>query len=558
MIDQIHDIEAYLKQHEQKDMLRFITCGSVDDGKSTLIGRLLHDSKMIFEDQLAALSRDSAKHGTTGEEVDLALLVDGLQSEREQGITIDVAYRFFATDSRKFIIADTPGHEQYTRNMATGASTAQLAILLIDARYGVQVQTRRHSFICSLLGIKHFVIAINKMDLVEFGEARFNEIKAEYAAFAEQLNVPDIRYVPMSALKGENVVRRSEKMPWFTGEILIDVLDSVDIERDENLTDLRLPVQFVNRPNLDFRGYCGTLASGVLRPGQAVKVLPSGKTSTVKSIVVWEGELPVAYPGQAITVTLADEIDISRGDLLVAAGVEVTNGHAFTAHVVWMHEHPLKVGKIYDFKLGTTFTSGTVTDIVHQIDVNTLATHETDSLPLNGIALVRVELTRALAFDRYQECRSTGSFIVIDRLSNITVGAGMIEAAAEAADGEGAAPAVTLARRSARLDQTPAVVRLHGPQAAAVAEQLERALFARGAFPVVLAEQLPGVDQRDMMANLMAHAGLLVLMPTDGQGALVLKAASLSERHVDLVLPEAMGEAVELAVEALRRAEFIA
>jgi len=325
IIESIDNIQDYLHQHEHKDMLRFITCGSVDDGKSTLIGRLLHDSKMIFEDQLAAITRDSVKHGTTGEVVDLALLVDGLQSEREQGITIDVAYRFFATDNRKYIIADTPGHEQYTRNMATGASTADVAILLIDARYGVQVQTRRHSFICSLLGIKHFVVAINKMDLVDYSQARFDEIKAEYEAFVAPLNVPDIHYVPMSALLGENVVNASTKMPWYDGQAMLALLDSLPLQRDTALDTLRLPVQYVNRPNLNFRGFCGTIAAGTVTPGMAIKALPSGKTSTVKSIVVWEGELAEAHVGQAITLTLNDEIDISRGDMIVAADPELWN-----------------------------------------------------------------------------------------------------------------------------------------------------------------------------------------------------------------------------------------
>ncbi|MFW6345280.1 MAG: sulfate adenylyltransferase subunit 1, partial [Halomonas sp.] len=304
------NIEQYLHEHENKDLLRFITCGSVDDGKSTLIGRLLHDSKMIFDDQLAAITRDSKKSGTTGEEVDLALLVDGLQSEREQGITIDVAYRFFSTDRRKFIIADTPGHEQYTRNMATGASTASLAIILIDARYGVQTQTRRHSFIADLLGIQHLVVAVNKMDLVDYAEARYDAIVAEYREIADQLSARDIRCVPLSALKGDNVVNRSEAMPWYRldgrpGPTLLELLESVEISRDRNLTDLRLPVQFVNRPNLDFRGYAGTLEAGILHPGQAIKVLPSGLASTVERIVTFDGDLEEAFPGQAITVTLS-------------------------------------------------------------------------------------------------------------------------------------------------------------------------------------------------------------------------------------------------------------
>nr|WP_298059429.1 sulfate adenylyltransferase subunit CysN [uncultured Halomonas sp.] len=429
------NIEQYLHEHENKDLLRFITCGSVDDGKSTLIGRLLHDSKMIFEDQLAAITQASKTSGTTGDTVDLALLVDGLQSEREQGITIDVAYRFFSTDKRKFIIADTPGHEQYTRNMATGASTASLAIILIDARYGVQTQTRRHSFIADLLGIQHLVIAVNKMDLVGFSEARFNEIVAEYRAFATNLQAPDIRFVPMSALNGDNVVNRSEQTPWYftdvyQGQTLIELLESVEISRDQNLNDLRLPVQYVNRPNLDFRGYCGTLAAGVVRPGQAVKVLPSGKTSTVARIVTFDGDLEAAYPGQAITLTLEDEIDISRGDWIVAAESELPLSNTFKADIVWMHEEALTPGKLFDFKLATRDLSGQVSAIDYQIDVNTLEKHTTHSLGLNAIARCDVELTAAIPVDNYRTSPGTGSFIIIDRLTNVTVGAGMIRGTA--------------------------------------------------------------------------------------------------------------------------------
>ena len=432
------NIEQYLHEHENKDLLRFITCGSVDDGKSTLIGRMLHDSKMIFEDQLAAITQASKTSGTTGDTVDLALLVDGLQSEREQGITIDVAYRFFSTDKRKFIIADTPGHEQYTRNMATGASTASLAIILIDARYGVQTQTRRHSFIADLLGIQHLVIAVNKMDLVEFSEQRFNEIVAEYRAFAENLQAPDIRFVPMSALNGDNVVNRSEQTPWYftndyQGETLIELLESVEITRDQNLSDLRLPIQYVNRPNLDFRGYCGTLAAGVIRPGQAVKVLPSGKISTVARVVTYDGDLAAAYPGQAITVTLEDEIDISRGDWLVAAESELPLSNTFKADIVWMHEEVLTPGKLYDFKLATRDLSGQVSAIDYQIDVNTLEKHTTHSLGLNAIARCDVELTAAIPVDNYRTSPGTGSFIIIDRLTNVTVGAGMIRGTASEA-----------------------------------------------------------------------------------------------------------------------------
>ncbi|MFC3285762.1 sulfate adenylyltransferase subunit CysN [Litchfieldella rifensis] len=420
------NIEAYLKEHEQKDLLRFITCGSVDDGKSTLIGRLLHDSKMIYEDQLAAITKASKTSGTTGDAVDLALLVDGLQSEREQGITIDVAYRFFSTDRRKFIIADTPGHEQYTRNMATGASTASLAVILIDARYGVQTQTRRHSFIADLLGIQHLVIAVNKMDLVDFSQARFDEIVADYQEFAEKLNARDLRFVPLSALEGDNVVNQSERTPWYEGPALLELLETVEVAHDSNLRDLRLPVQYVNRPNLDFRGYCGTLAAGILRPGLAVKALPSGKTSTVERIVTYDGDLEIAYPGQAITVTLTDEIDISRGDWLVAADAEVPLSNVFEADIVWMHDTALETGKLYDFKLATRDAAGQVAEIDYQVDVNTLEHRNADHLDLNAIGRCRVELTTPVPVDDYRVSPGTGSFIVIDRLTNVTVGAGMI------------------------------------------------------------------------------------------------------------------------------------
>jgi bifunctional enzyme CysN/CysC len=425
------DIESYLREHEHKDLLRFITCGSVDDGKSTLIGRLLHDSKMIYEDQLAAITQASKTSGTTGDSVDLALLVDGLQSEREQGITIDVAYRYFSTDKRKFIIADTPGHEQYTRNMATGASTASLAIILIDARHGVQTQTRRHSFIADLLGIQHLVVAINKMDLVDFSQARYDEIVAEYQAVADKLHARDIHFVPLSALTGDNVVNSSDAMPWYSvdgqpGPPLLELLESIEVTHDQNLRDLRLPVQYVNRPNLDFRGYAGTLAAGILHPGQAVRALPSGKTSKVERIVTYDGDLDVAYPGQAITVTLEDEIDISRGDWLVAADAEVPLTDRFTADIVWMHETALEPGKLYDLKLATRDLAGKVTAIDYQIDVNTLEQRYADHLDLNTIARCQLELTAPVPIDDYRSSPGTGSFILIDRLNNITVGAGMI------------------------------------------------------------------------------------------------------------------------------------
>jgi len=431
------DINAYLAQHEQKELLRFLTCGSVDDGKSTLIGRLLHDSKMIYEDQLAAIESDSSKHGTTGEKIDLALLVDGLQAEREQGITIDVAYRYFSTAKRKFIIADTPGHEQYTRNMATGASTCDLAVILIDARYGVQTQTRRHSYIASLLGIKHIVVAINKMDLMSFSEERFNEIQAEYLAFAEGLGLTkDIYFVPMSALDGDNVVNVSERTPWYkapshSGQTLMQILESVQIAGDKNTADFRFPVQYVNRPNLDFRGFCGTIASGEIGVGDEIRALPSGKLSKVKSVVTYDGNIESAFVGQSVTLTLEDEIDISRGDMIVAASDNVVQTNHLRAHVVWMSEQPLASGSQYLFKFATKMTAGSVDGIVHQIDVNTQNEASASQLGLNDIALINVTLSQSVVVDTYHNNRTTGAFIIVDRLTNITVGAGMVSGIVE-------------------------------------------------------------------------------------------------------------------------------
>lgn len=434
------DILAYLKQHENKDLLRFITCGNVDDGKSTLIGRLLHDSKLIFEDQLAAIAKDSKKYNTTDEEIDLALLVDGLQAEREQGITIDVAYRYFSTEKRKFIIADCPGHEQYTRNMATGASTCDLAIILIDARYGVQTQTRRHSYIVSLLGIKHVVVAVNKMDLVEFGEARFEEIKQQYLEFAKQLAIEDIRFVPISALRGDNVVSASDRTPWYDGGTLMSLLESVQISRDARLEGFRLPVQYVNRPNLDFRGFCGTIAAGRIQPGDEIVALPSGKSSKVKAIVTFEGEQPEAFAGQAITLTLEDEIDVSRGDTLIRKGDALPHvSQAFEAHLVWMNEAPLQIGKEYQFKLAGKSIYGRVRAIAHRIDVNTLQHVPAEQLALNEIGRVTVDVTAPVVFDAYALSRSTGNFIIIDRLTNATAAAGMVLAAAAPASNTSAA-----------------------------------------------------------------------------------------------------------------------
>jgi sulfate adenylyltransferase subunit 1 len=434
------DIEAYLAQHERKELLRFLTCGSVDDGKSTLIGRLLHDSKMIYEDQLAAIESDSTKHGTTGEKIDLALLVDGLQAEREQGITIDVAYRYFSTAKRKFIIADTPGHEQYTRNMATGASTCDLAVILIDARYGVQTQTRRHSYIASLLGIKHIVVAINKMDLLDFSEEKFIEIRDDYLSFAKNLGLDnDIYFVPMSALEGDNVVNVSERTPWYSapnhsGKSLMEILESVEIAADKNTEDFRFPVQYVNRPDLNFRGFCGTVASGSVAVGDEVRVLPSGKTSKVKSIVTYDGNLPLAFIDQAVTLTLEDEIDISRGDMIVKADIDLQSTNHLQAHIVWMSESVLEPQKQFFFKFASKLTTGHVEKLIHRIDVNTQDHLDIQRVVLNDIALVDIALSQPVIVDPYDANRATGAFIVIDRLTNITVGAGMVTQALDSID----------------------------------------------------------------------------------------------------------------------------
>ena len=487
------DILAYLAQHERKELLRFLTCGNVDDGKSTLIGRLLHDSKMIYEDHLEAISRDSKKVGTTGDDIDLALLVDGLQAEREQGITIDVAYRYFSTAKRKFIIADTPGHEQYTRNMATGASTCDLAIILIDARYGVQTQTKRHSFIASLLGIKHIVVAVNKMDLKDFDQDVFEQIKADYLAFADKIGLKPttLHFVPMSALKGDNVVNKSERSPWYDGQSLMEILETVEVAGDRNFDDLRFPVQYVNRPNLNFRGFAGTLASGIVRKGDEVMALPSGKTSRVKSIVTFEGELEHAGPGQAITLTLEDEIDVSRGDMLVHADNRPQVTDSFEAMLVWMGEEPMLPGKKYDIKRATSYVPGSIPSIVHRVDVNTLERGAASELKLNEIGRVKVALDAPIALDGYEYNRTTGAFIVIDRLTNGTVGAGMIIADPIVHGGgqHGRLAHVSTEERAARFGQQPATVLFSGLSGAGkstLAYTVERKLFDMGRAVYVL------------------------------------------------------------------------
>ena len=484
------DINAYLAQHERKELLRLLTCGSVDDGKSTLIGRLLYDTKMVYQDQLEAISSDASKSGAAEAELDLSRLTDGLQAEREQGITIDVAYRYFSTAKRKFIIADTPGHEQYTRNMATGASNCELAIILIDARHGVLTQTRRHTFIAKLLGIKHIIVAVNKMDLMEYSEEVFIDIRDDYLDFTSEMDMEDLTFIPMSALKGDNVVHYSEEMSWYEGETLMWMLENVKISADRNFEDFRFPVQFVNRPNLDFRGYCGTIASGVVRKGDHITALPSGKSSTIKSIVTYDEELEQAFTPMAITITLEDEIDISRGDMIVHSDNLPTTSDEFVANIVWMNEKALLTGKQYDFKFNAKNTSGQISNIKNKVDINTLETSPAPALELNEIGLCEVALSDSIYFDDYQTNPSTGSFIIIDRLTNITVGAGMIADANETGKHISTVSAhVTTEERAARYGQKPVTVMfigLSGSGKSTLAHALERKLFDMGRVSTVL------------------------------------------------------------------------
>ncbi|MDC0715889.1 sulfate adenylyltransferase subunit CysN [Nannocystis bainbridge] len=496
------DIHAYLERHQQKELLRLLTCGSVDDGKSTLIGRLMHDTRAIYEDQLAAIRRDSVRQGTTGGELDLALLTDGLRAEREQGITIDVAYRYFSTDRRKFIIADCPGHEQYTRNMATGASTCQLAIILIDARHGVMPQTRRHSFICSLLGIKHLVVAVNKMDLVGFDEAVFEDIRRAYTDFAAGLQIHDITFIPMSAREGDNVVEAGERMPWYQGPPLLAHLETVHIASDRNLRDLRLPVQLVLRPSHDFRGFAGSIASGVLRVGDEVVVLPSRARSTVKRLVTFDGDLDEAYAPMAVTVVLADEVDVSRGDVIVRPGGEPQQASEVEAMIVWMDERPLVRGRSYLVKHNTRTVPGELEAVLHRVDIATLDRRPADSLAMNEIGRCRLGLHRPIDFDPYTVNQATGGFILIDRATNGTVGAGMLcdrgdrggigdSWAAPGVEEGGRDPRSAVAReaREARFGQravTLLLTGLPGSGKATLAYALEQRLFAAGRAVTVL------------------------------------------------------------------------
>jgi bifunctional enzyme CysN/CysC len=527
------DIEAYLDQHEHKSLLRFITCGSVDDGKSTLIGRLLYDSKLVFEDHLAALESDSKKVGTQGDELDFALLVDGLAAEREQGITIDVAYRFFSTERRKFIVADTPGHEQYTRNMVTGASTAEVAVILIDARKGVLTQTRRHSFLVSLLGIRHVVLAINKLDLVDYSQQVFDDIEADYRHFAETIGLHDIVCIPLSALRGDNITEPSPRTPWFSGPTLIDHLETVEIADDLHEGPFRLPVQWVNRPDLDFRGFSGQIAGGAVRPGDRIRVLPSGHGSTVARVVTFDGDLEEAIAGQSITLTLADEVDVSRGDVIAAAENPCGVADLFEADIVWMSDQPMVPGRPYMLKIGARTVGVTISPPKYRVDVNSLEHLAAKTLELNEIGVCTVTLDRAVPFDPYRDNRDLGGFIVIDRMTNSTVAAGMLHFALRRADNvPWQAVDVDRAARAALKGQQPTVVWLTGIPGAGkstIANLVEKRLHAMGRHTYLLdgdnlrhtlnrdlgfedADRVENVRRTAEVAALMADAGLVVIV----------------------------------------------
>jgi bifunctional enzyme CysN/CysC len=527
------DILSYLNAHEHKDLLRFITCGSVDDGKSTLIGRLLYESKLVYEDQLTQLAADSKKVGTQGEELDLALLVDGLAAEREQGITIDVAYRFFSTGKRKFIVADTPGHEQYTRNMVTGASTADLAIILIDARKGVLTQTRRHSYIVSLLGIRHVVLAVNKMDAVDYAEATFNSIVADYRAFAQQVGLSAITAIPVSALRGENITDHSTLMPWYTGPALMAHLESVRVEDRVEHAPLRLPVQWVNRPNSEFRGFAGQIASGHVSVGDKLRALPSGKEAIVARIVTYDGDLPKAVAGQSITLTLDREIDVSRGDVLTAAKEPAGVADQFETTLIWMHEQPMLPGRQYLLKIGARTVNATVATPRFRVNVNTLEHQAAQQLELNEIGVCNVTLDSPVAFDPYSENRETGGFILIDKLSNDTVGAGLLHSALRRADNiHWQALDVNRSARSQIKGQRASALwftGLSGAGKSTIANLVEKRLHALGRHTYLLdgdnvrhglnrdlgfqdADRVENIRRVAEVAKLMVDAGLIVLV----------------------------------------------
>ncbi len=527
------DIDAYLAVHQHKTMLRFITCGSVDDGKSTLIGRLLYDTKMIFEDQLSALERDSKSVGTQGGEIDFALLVDGLAAEREQGITIDVAYRFFATDKRKFIVADTPGHEQYTRNMVTGASTADLAVILIDARQGVLTQTRRHSYLVNLLGIRNIVLAINKMDLVGYSQERFYEIVKEYSHFAQQIGMKAFTPIPISGLKGDNIASRSDTMPWYQGPSLLAHLEEAPVNATRlQETAFRMPVQWVNRPNLDFRGFAGQIGTGAVRPGDAIRVLPSGKTTHVKSIVTYDGDLPVAVAGQSVTLTFADEVDCSRGDVIVAAEQPCEVADQFEATLIWMEEQEMLPGRPYLLKLGTQVVTATVTEPKYEVNVNTLEHMASKTMRLNAIGVVNISTDRPIPFEAYAQNPDLGGFILIDRITNATVAAGLIHFALRRSQNiHWQAVDINRDAHAAQKTQKPAVVwftGLSGSGKSTIANLVEKKLHALGRHTFLLdgdnvrhglnrdlgftdADRVENIRRVGEVAKLMTDAGLIVL-----------------------------------------------
>jgi bifunctional enzyme CysN/CysC len=579
------DIEKYLRQHEKKSLLRFITCGSVDDGKSTLIGRLLYESKMLFEDQLAAIERDSKKWGTQGGDIDFALLVDGLAAEREQGITIDVAYRFFSTDRRKFIVADTPGHEQYTRNMITGASTADVAVILIDARRGVLTQSRRHSYLVSLIGIKKVVLAVNKMDLVDYSEKVFNDIVESYGQFARQIGLSDITPIPLSALKGDNMLEPSPHTPWYHGPTLMAFLETCEIDELRlQATPFRMPVQWVNRPNLDFRGFAGQIAAGMIKPGDRVRVLPSGRESTVARIVTLNGDLPMAVAGQSVTITLTDEIDISRGDILATRQAPPEVADQFEATVVWMSDEALLPGRPYLLKVGSQTVSATVTEPKYKVNVNTMEHLAAKKLELNEIGVVNLAFDRPIAFDPYTVNHDTGGFILVNRLTNNTVGAGMLHFALRRSHNIHMQHVdVDKSARAASKGQRPGVLwftGLSGAGKSTIANLVEKKLHAIGRHTYLLdgdnlrhglnkdlgfteADRVENIRRVAEVTKLMVDAGLIVMTafisPFRAERAMarsLLAPGEFIEIHVDTPLEVAEDRDVKGLYKKARRGEI--
>ena len=527
------DIESYLKSHEEKSLLRFITCGSVDDGKSTLIGRMLYESQMLFDDQLSALKSDSKKIGTQGNEIDFALLVDGLAAEREQGITIDVAYRFFSTDKRKYIVADTPGHEEYTRNMATGASTADVAIILIDAKQGVLTQTRRHSFIVSMVGVKKVLLAVNKLDLVDYSEQVYRQIVSDYSDFAESaLDIDSITAIPISALLGDNVVERSEKTPWYTGETIMEYLENIEVRNQRKQAPFRMPVQWVNRPNSNFRGFSGLIASGETKIGDKVRLHPGGKESSIASIVTWDGELQQASVGQSVTITLNDEIDVSRGDTIAVSTDPCAESDQFQSRILWMNDNPMIPGRQYIFKSNTQTTTLTLGKLKHRIDVNTLNHLPAKTLELNEIGVCNISLDKRIAFDPYDDNRTMGGFIVIDRLSNNTFGMGLIDFALRRSENiHWQKMDVSKESRAEQKSQSAKIIwftGLSGSGKSSIANILEKKLQALGKHTITLdgdnmrhglnrdlgftaADRVENIRRVGEVAKLMVNSGLICI-----------------------------------------------